>query len=232
MADTGGNADHNDYSIDCRQKSLLELAVIAGGFSLLPLLQSILNQLDSHPVAMADPASPVALLQYLWNLVLLAFLIAHSPAPLRLGRAPWQPKSRQLLAGLALAALLLAMAGVLGRFLPSPSSAAIPFAKPQNPLGTVLMVLTIVLAVSQEELLYRVYFLERLRGLGAPALAAIGMSVCLFALGHQYQGLTGLVLALCLGSVLSLAWWRWRSYWLVWVGHLAYNLLVLAASFR
>jgi membrane protease YdiL (CAAX protease family) len=105
-----------------------------------------------------------------------------------------------------------------------------PFTGPAGPGGLVLVGLALALSVSLEELLYRVYYLERLRLLGAGAPAAVGIAVCLFSLGHHYQGITGLVLSLVLGVVLCLAWLRWRRFWPLWLGHLAYNLTVLAAS--
>ena len=223
--------DNQDSTLhDSRQNGLRELGIITCGLILLPLLLSLLNSFQAEPVPPSRPGSPVALLMSAWNLVLLLFLMSRGMPLIFRQTTVWRLSLRQAGQGLALALMLTVIATVLGQILTQPSATAMPFRASDLMVTLVPSILAVIIAASFEEMLYRVYLIERLTSLGFSAGSASLVSVLLFSLGHGYQGLHGLILSLILGSALTLAWRRWRNFWIIAMGHLFYNLIVLLGA--
>lgn len=223
----------SDAPSHSRQKNLWELVLITGGFCFLPLIQPLVNALQAHPEPVHSAGSPVALLYRLWQLALLWFLMLRGLPDLLARRALWAMNLGTLVRGLAGAPLLLGAALVVAMVLglkPSGTFTQIPFPKPDSLEGLVFPLLVLPVAVAFEELLYRVYFLERLASLDVGKRPATMVSVTLFTIGHQYLGPNGLVLSAVLGLLLTLAWLRWQRFWINWLAHLGYNLAVLAIA--
>ena len=210
-----------------RQKRLLEIGVISFGFVLLPVLQGFALHFVDPQALGRQVNSPLASLNYVWQFLLLLYLLSSSMPRLLRNTRFWSFQPLNLLHGIALALILLTISLCLGQILPHPQIGAMPFKRPPVPIGYIPIVLTVVLAVFLEELLFRVYYIQRLLSLGATPLMALLIAVPLFAIGHQYQGLTGIIMAAILGTVLSLSWLKWRNYWINSLGHLFYNLTVL-----
>lgn len=81
-----------------------------------------------------------------------------------------------------------------------------------------------------EELLFRGYFIARLRQLGRPTSSAVIGSALLFSIGHGYQGPTALVFSFLAGVGLGWLWIRRPHVGAFALGHAAYNLSALALS--
>lgn len=77
----------------------------------------------------------------------------------------------------------------------------------QIPLWLVLIV--VVTAGVVEELFYRGYAIERLQQLGLNRYLAGGIPLLIFGLGHSYNGIANVLIALALGFVLT-AFYLWR----------------------
>lgn len=82
----------------------------------------------------------------------------------------------------------------------------------------------------REELFFRCYLITRLRQLGLPSWVAAASSTALFAAGHLYQGLSGLIVATLLGACFALVFLRLRNLHRLAIAHGLYNLTVLAAT--
>ncbi len=83
----------------------------------------------------------------------------------------------------------------------------------------------------REESFYRVYLLRSLRERGAGTAAAVLVSTGLFAAGHAYQGVPGMVSALLVGlAAAAAAVMGWSLHALA-MAHAAYDFGVLLAAF-
>lgn len=98
----------------------------------------------------------------------------------------------------------------------------------------VLWVPVIVMAMVSvgvvEELLFRGYFIARLRQSGRSASTAVIGSALLFSIGHGYQGVGALVFSFLAGVGLGWLWIRRPHLSAFALGHAAYNLSALALS--
>lgn len=100
------------------------------------------------------------------------------------------------------------------------------------PALTVTLSAVFALAVAyREELFYRLYVIGSLRNRGAGAVAAVLVSTLLFAAGHAWQGLPGVVSALFVGAALGVAAVRGCRLHALALAHAAYNFGVLLAAF-
>ncbi len=79
----------------------------------------------------------------------------------------------------------------------------------------------------REEFFFRAYLLRRLDQAGMPTWAGLALSTALFSAGHLYEGILGVVLAVCLGALFSIAYLRHRSLHVVAISHGLYNALAL-----
>ncbi len=82
----------------------------------------------------------------------------------------------------------------------------------------------------REELYFRAYLLTVADEAGVPAAAAVPAASLLFAVGHLYQGLGGLLVTFALGGYLSLVFRRTRNLHAVAIAHGLYNTAVLALT--
>lgn len=210
-----------------RQKRLIELGVISFGFVLLPVLQGVLHSLNLTDSGPRTLGTPINALSFAWQLLLLFYLLGNSMPRLLRNKTYWQLNPTVILQGFALGLALLILAISVGYSLPHPSAEAMPFKRPSMWVGYIAIGFILIVAVMLEELLFRVYYLERLISLGANPYSAMLVAVPLFAIGHQYQGIAGILIATILGTILCLSWLRWHNYWLNCIAHLLYNTSIL-----
>lgn len=209
----------SDYS---RQKRLREVVLAGLGFIALPDLA----------VAFAGAARlppDAGLFAYAGQTAaLLAFLLHALPRGLRDCLRPPRPADPAWALGLA--AALFALFAAVSAVLPH-AGGALPFARPGGPLAWLSVAFVVLLAAANEELLYRVYLLDRLASLGLAPAAALAVSAPLFALGHFYEGAAGVAFAGAAGVLFGLAWQRRRSFLVNWLGHALYNLAMIVLYF-
>jgi hypothetical protein len=80
----------------------------------------------------------------------------------------------------------------------------------------------------REELYFRAYLLGRFEQTGVPRAAGVAASTALFALGHLYEGILGIALALVMGVYFSFVYLRSRSLHVPAVAHGLFNTALLA----
>jgi membrane protease YdiL (CAAX protease family) len=172
-------------------------------------------------------AGPVAIVVALATAVLVLRRGGEAPAG-ALGLLP-MPPLRTLLLALAcvvpayLAAALATVVAVRGFGWPPPQTAALGAIRGNLPLLLGMLAIAWSTAAFGEELLFRGFLLGRLRRLfgdrrGAGAAAAI-LQALAFAVGHAYQGATGLLVSGAIGLVFGLLALRLRSLWPLIVAH-------------
>lgn len=123
---------------------------------------------------------------------------------------------------IALFAVLVLVASLVGPVAPRPRSLVAT-----EPLEHVLGVVLVLVVACAEETIFRGYLLVRLRNLTGSNALAIAISTLLFASGHAYQGVSGMVLVGVMGLVFALvAVWR-RSLVAPIVMHVIQDLLGL-----
>jgi CAAX protease family protein len=153
--------------------------------------------------------TPMALKEALFWLSAAALLVIirrGERLPLRsigLGTSAWW---KSILWGLVIAAICLAVGGVLGaltNYGHGPASAA--FEK----LPLWLITLIVLRAGVVEELFYRGYAIERLQALGLSRGVSATIPLVIFSLGHWTGGWANIVIALALGAILA-GFYLWR----------------------
>ena len=143
----------------------------------------------------------------------------------------WRAYSLGLRGHFHLPPMLLALATLFGlNILTSLLSKedVIPIFQPASGLLQIfLFMLMVTLSVFFEELLYRRYLLVALKKAGVGSMKAACIAGILFATGHVYLGIQGIVFAFL--SSLVLAWLYNRSRWIGpgFIVHLAYNTIIL-----
>ena len=109
---------------------------------------------------------------------------------------------------------------------------AVPSAGNSPDLLVILLSGLFAIAVGyREELFYRVYVIGALRERGAGTAAAVLVSTGLFAAGHAYQGLPGIVSSLLVGAVMAAAASGGFRLHALALAHAAYDFGVLMAAF-
>lgn len=81
-----------------------------------------------------------------------------------------------------------------------------------------------------EELFFRCYLITEFKKMGASSGTALLISSAAFASGHIYQGFSGFLITLVLGTVLGLLFLRKPNIHTIAVAHGAYNLGVMIMS--
>ena len=93
-----------------------------------------------------------------------------------------------------------------------------------------LAILFGITAGYREEFFFRSYLMGRLGEAGLPGWAGIALSTALFAAGHLYEGVLGLVTTAGIGLIFALVYLRTRNLHVVALSHGLYNTLSLAMS--
>lgn len=93
-----------------------------------------------------------------------------------------------------------------------------------------LVLLTTMTIGYSEELYFRSYLLTILPRLGVGIGAAVAASTALFALGHLYEGLPGLLGTAAIGVILSLLFLWKRNVHVIAIAHGLYNFVTLLAT--
>lgn len=112
----------------------------------------------------------------------------------------------------------------LGLDISTPEGAGFRLTRPQL---LPLVAITSLLTGYREELFFRAYMLPRLAQAGVRVPQAVAVSTTLFAVGHIYQGVVGLLFAALIGVVLSIAFYRRRSVHHIGLAHAGYNFFTL-----
>lgn len=170
------------------------------------------------------------------QVLLMIYIVRIQPgwSPRRWGLAPLVPLDTVRVAALGAlclgAGLLLA---ALPRLLP-PSWG--PFLlrglrwSLRSPAEVPLATAFSIVAGYREEFFFRSYLLGRLDEAGLPAWACVALSTALFAAGHIYEGVLGVLITAVIGLGLALAYLRTRSLHVVALAHGLYNVLSLAVG--
>jgi membrane protease YdiL (CAAX protease family) len=124
---------------------------------------------------------------------------------------------------LAIEALLRAAHGLGVPLGPPAPEVAIPATTPEFALGVVLVA---VVAVT-EEVVFRGYLLRRLRSLTGNTSLSILLATALFALGHRYEGASGLLAVSVLGIAFAVVYLRTRSLAAVIVMHFLQDFVAI-----
>lgn len=176
--------------------------------------------------------------QSLSQFALLSIIIGVSGGLREYGLS--KPSAGDLLKAALLAAAILGISGLaslgFGAFGGGPDGAGAASAVP--PPGGVrpelLVPLSALFAVAvgyREELFYRLYVVKSIVDRGGGKAAAIAVSTALFAAGHSYQGIRGMVAAAAVGLPLATAAAAgWKLHPLA-IAHAAYDFIVLASAF-
>jgi membrane protease YdiL (CAAX protease family) len=200
-------SDRSELSAAASRRHRIELAV----FLLLVLsgvVPGLLAQMQNQPfvvIAVATILHDVALvavvLYFLWSsrekLSSIGLTLRRPWRELALGAALYLPVS----VALELVGAVLQRAG-LAPAIPPPF---LPRSAAEEVLASVLV---LVVAVA-EEVLFRGYLLLRLRALTRSTTAAVSIAALVFASGHTYQGIGGVVATSLMAVALSLVYlWR------------------------
>jgi membrane protease YdiL (CAAX protease family) len=144
-----------------------------------------------------------------------------------------RPRARDLLVALPVFAGIFALLALLGAILillPSAQRSLFTtgFRWKLEDARLIPLVLPFCLVTGyREELFFRSYLLTRFRQLQLPVFLGIGMSTLLFAIGHTYQGVAGLAVALIQGLYFSILFVRFKNIHPLAVAHGLYNAAVL-----
>ena len=132
---------------------------------------------------------------------------------------------------LVLSRLAAALAGMAGY---GTAGVAPLLPQPSNTPPALLVTLSAVFALAvayREELFYRLYVIGSLRSRGAGAVSAVMVSTLVFAAGHAWQGLPGIVSALLVGAAIGAAATRGCRLHALALAHAAYDFFVLLTAF-
>lgn len=126
------------------------------------------------------------------------------------------------------ASLLAALLAALG--VPEPPTTVPEILRVEGPGEVALAVVLVVVVAFSEEILFRGYLLLRLRPITGSTTAAVLLSSFVFALGHGYQGVTGVIAVGALGVIFALVYlWR-RSLVAPIVMHFLQNFVGLVVA--
>jgi membrane protease YdiL (CAAX protease family) len=156
------------------------------------------------------------------------YLMARSGLPWRqfgLGKIRWSGDVvLSVVLCLASVSCLPVVAGQISRFFPTAAAGQVERA--DQPGLVVLLVTSTLLAAFQEELIFRSYLGVRFEQLFSSRAVAVGVAAGMFAVLHNYQGLSGVVAAFCWGAIYSEIFFVTRRIWPLTLGHTAYNLVI------
>lgn len=114
----------------------------------------------------------------------------------------------------------------------SPDTPRLPLKMDSAPFVFLPLVALSSLAVGAwEELIYRVYFVKKLEHSGVPQPVSIALSAALFAAGHAYQGIAGIIGSFFLALVFSLFYAKTRSWYAIAGAHAIYDFIAIMTLF-
>jgi uncharacterized protein len=192
----------------------------------------------SMPAAVADmtPLMLQVVVSGIPQVLLMMYLVCVQPGsePSLWGLSSLELRDTLWIGGLAAACgLLVAGLFALRAILPPAWSSTLDGSwrwRLSRPSQAPLALLFGLTAGYREEFFYRAYLLRRLGEAGLPEWLSVALSTALFAVGHLYQGVIALVMAVLMGVVFSLVYIRRRNVHVVALGHGLYNGLALCAS--
>jgi membrane protease YdiL (CAAX protease family) len=215
-------------------RQILEILLIFGAF----FLPGYLTQPSAAAMARAD--STMLMLQIVVSgipqILLMIYLVSIQSDGEKVlwGLVPLRVRDAVRI-GILVAAcvgLVLAFMGVL-RALP-PAWSSILFRGYRwgldRPSQAPLALLFGLTAGYREEFFFRAYLLRRLGQAGLPAWAAVALSTALFGVGHVYEGVLGVAIAVSMGILFSMVYLRQRNLHVIALGHGLYNALALCAT--
>ncbi|PKL23973.1 MAG: hypothetical protein CVV47_11950 [Spirochaetae bacterium HGW-Spirochaetae-3] len=130
------------------------------------------------------------------------------------------------------ATMMAAATGWAAGGAPGVAAIAIPSITGMSPAAVAALTALFSIAVAyREELFYRLYVIGSLRERGAGTIAAILVSTTLFAAGHAYQGLPGILSSLLVGAAMAAAATGGFGLHALSAAHAAYDFCVLSAAF-
>lgn len=132
-----------------------------------------------------------------------------------------------LVLGSALDALLDVVAGNTGLWWIALSEIEGPPAPVQGLLALVIVIPSLILVASGEELICRGFLMPRLLAFGLRPGFVVFASSAVFASYHLYQGLPGLLGAFLFGAVWGLVYLWTGRLWIAIVAHAVYNVIVI-----
>lgn len=148
-------------------------------------------------------------------LCLIAFFMWKNHEPMgRLGLRGWQA-GREITVGLCLFLLMFLSLNLIEESLTAagislPSRPLPSFLTTHSPGGYGLALALVIVAAVSEETIFRGYLMLRLAAVTRSRLAAALLSTLVFALGHGYEGVAGVVAVFFIGLFLC-AVYTWRG---------------------
>jgi hypothetical protein len=147
-----------------------------------------------------------------------------------------RPRSTDLLYALAIFGGIVALLLLLGLILSLlPAAGRSMFTrgfrwKLEEPRLIPLVLLFCLVTGYREELFFRSYLITRFSQLGLPAAAGVGLSTMLFSVGHLYQGVAGLAVAVIQGLYFAILFVRLRNLHPLALAHGLYNAAALLVT--
>lgn len=198
---------------------IVELAVF-----LLLILPSLIVALFSAPVATSTPPDFAALataiivrdVALVGLIVFFVWRSGEARGPVPLARIGWDLRDAptEVAIGVALflpmticAAFIDALLRAVGFSGPPENT---PLFAPTGGAELLLAILLVVVVAISEETIFRGYLMLRFRNLTGSVPLAIVASSLIFAMGHGYQGASGLIAVGVIGSILAVVY-AWRG---------------------
>lgn len=190
-----------------------EIFLFLSGFFVLEILLSLLLSALSLPINLILLSSAV-----FRTILLLLLMYIRGYKPIFSGTLP--PLTMLLsLATLFLLNMLISL--LFG------TEGALPFTPAVDLPTRITLWAMLTLLAFFEELLYRALLLEALQKAGSKRITALFIAGLLFAIGHIYLGVQGLLFALSSAFVLGWLYHRSGGLWAGFIVHLVYNLSIV-----
>jgi membrane protease YdiL (CAAX protease family) len=158
-------------------------------------------------------ASLATMLHDLGFTALVAFFVWSGGEPLAAIGWGRRRVGREVTLGVLLYPAMLGLIGLLAALLRASgierTGAPPGFLQPRTPGETVLACVLVLIVAGAEETIFRGYLLLRLRELTRSTTIAVAIATLVFASGHTYEGIGGVIAVAVMGVVLALVYlWR------------------------